>query len=228
MGTLMNMVGILLGGVTGWVLRRPLGEVGQNRSRQVLTLASLFVSVWLFARGWNASGGAGFKHAGIAFLALILGNIVGRFLKLQQGLQHLIRWSSARSTESGQIEFSAQAIVFCANPLGLLGAVIDGATGLWAPLAVKTLLDGWSAWGFAAAGSRTVFLSILPMTALQGTLTLLAGIAAAQWLSPAQIQSLTLTGSLLVLVTVPVLFGWKRVPLANYLPALVLAPLMTW
>jgi uncharacterized membrane protein YqgA involved in biofilm formation len=41
------------------------------------------------------------------------------------------------------------------------------------------------------------------------------------------LASLLVIGGLLVLVLAPVIYGFQKVPLANYLPSLVLAPLLT-
>ena len=52
--------------------------------------------------------------------------------------------------------FNACAVLFCAAPLGLLGAVADGLSGYFYLLAVKAIMDGLATLGFVKtlAGRR--------------------------------------------------------------------------
>ncbi|MBI3192471.1 MAG: DUF554 family protein, partial [Pedosphaera parvula] len=54
----------------------------------------------------------------------------------------------------------------------------------------------------------------------------------AKWLEPyltePMMASISCTGGLLVLCIPMVILGLKKVPLADYLPSLAIAPLLTW
>jgi len=228
-GTLLNVAGIILGSFTGLVSGRTLTPDTQQRARLLFTALTLLTAVALTWRGLTAPLGTALQQLAIAGLSLSVGSLLGHLLRLQRGLNRLARWAAAKTQPAGvdSASFATQSVVFALNPLGVLGAVLEGAIGVWQPLALKAGLDALAAWGFSAAGSRTVMLSALPMAALQGTVSLLSGGVAARFLSPAQTSSLLVVGGLLVLVMVPVIFGWRRAPLTNYLPALVLAPVLT-
>ena len=228
-GTLCNVAGIILGGFTGLVSGRNLTPDTQQRARLLFTALTVVTAAALVWRGLQGPFTMALKQLAIAGLSLSLGSLIGHLLGLQRQLNRLLRWTAgtpqAKSVDAAS--FATQAVVFTANPLGLIGAILEGATGMWLPLALKAGLDALASWGFAAAGSRNVMLSVLPMAALQGTLSLLAGAVATRFLNPAQLASLLMIGGLLVLVLAPVIYGFQKVPLANYLPALVLAPLFT-
>ena len=87
-------------------------------------------------------------------------------------------------------------------------------------------MDGLATLSFAAVFGWGVMLSVIPVVAYQGTITLLAKMLSGQ-LDPAMINSLNATGGLLVMCLPLVIYGVRKVPLANYLPALVVAPLLT-
>jgi hypothetical protein len=72
-----------------------------------------------------------------------------------------------------------------------------------------------------------VLLSVIPVVAYQGTVTLLA-----RWLGmdlPAPLaNAISVSGGLIVLMIPVVILEVRKAPLADYLPALVIAPLLTW
>jgi uncharacterized membrane protein YqgA involved in biofilm formation len=81
--------------------------------------------------------------------------------------------------------------------------------------------------GFAATFGRGVLLSALPVLAYQGTITLLAGGLANHLQDPALLNSIRAVGGFIVLTITVVILDLRKVPLANYLPSLVVAPLLT-
>ncbi len=74
-----------------------------------------------------------------------------------------------------------------------------------------------------------VVLAALPVLAFQGTITL----ACAQWLRPwleahSLVDSANAVGGLLVFCVALIILELKRLELADYLPSLAFAPLLTW
>src|SRR5205085_4299800 len=119
------------------------------------------------------------------------------------------------------------AILFCAAPLGIFGAVQDGLTRYWYPLAVKAVIDGLTAMGLARLFGWSVMLAALPVLAFQGTITLVC----AEWLGPflrhqGLIEIVNATGGLLVFSVALVILQLKKVALADYLPSLIFAALI--
>jgi uncharacterized membrane protein YqgA involved in biofilm formation len=89
-------------------------------------------------------------------------------------------------------------------------------------------MDGLATVGFVAAFGRGVVLAALPVLVYQGTLTLLARWAAPFLENQELLDSISATGGMLVFSVALVVMELKRVELANYLPALAVAPLLTW
>ena len=88
-------------------------------------------------------------------------------------------------------------------------------------------VDGLGAMGFAAVFGPGVLLSVIPVLAYQGTITLCAR-GVEPLLSGSMGDSITATGGLLVMIIPVMILEVRRVPLADYLPALAVAPLLTW
>ncbi len=110
----------------------------------------------------------------------------------------------------------------------ILGSLQDGLTGDYELLAVKSVLDGFAAMAFASTLGMGVLFSSAIILVYQGGLSLLAG-----WLSPiindAMMAEMTATGGVLLMgLAVSSLLEIKKIRVGNFLPALLLAPIIVW
>jgi uncharacterized membrane protein YqgA involved in biofilm formation len=233
-GTIINAAAILAGGVAGLTLARHLTPQRQVFLKVLLAGVTVYVGL---TTTWQAVGGSFSQVArqlGIVLLALVLGNVAGAVLRLQKGLNRLGAYAQERFQRSDRNApsrfsegFITCTLLFCVGPLAILGSIQDGLSGNYRTLALKGVMDGLATMGFVAAFGPGVMLAALPVVAYQGTITLLAG-AVEPWLAErALVDSINATGGLLVCTIAPVILDLKRVPLANYLPSLVIAPLLT-
>jgi len=240
-GTFLNVGCILLGGLAGLTFARQLSGRAQHRLKLLLTALTLYAGFGMVWDALKAPLGHAAGQLGIALLSLSLGSFLGYLLRLQRGMNRFgqmarVRYERATGKEAGKSGNPADAnegflvctILFCVGPLALVGTLLDGVAGDWRVLAVKGLLDGLAAMGFVAAFGWSPLLAAVPVLAWQGTLTLLARLLAPLVESDALRDSLGLTGGLIVAMVSLVILDLRRVPLANYLPALGLAPLLTW
>src|SRR5262245_6560469 len=89
-GTILNALGILVGGALGLLLRRQLKLSTQVAIKGLLGVLVVFVGL---KTTWDNLGGGGFllvvKQLTIVVLALTLGRLTGRLLHLQKGLNRL-------------------------------------------------------------------------------------------------------------------------------------------
>ena len=124
--------------------------------------------------------------------------------------------------------FITCTILFCVGPMAVLGAVHDGLTHYWQILGLKALIDGLAAMAFVTTFGWGVILSVIPVVAYQGTISLTA-----QYLAPfldnhMLLSSVNATGGLLVFCIALIILELKKIELADYLPSLAYAPLLTW
>jgi uncharacterized membrane protein YqgA involved in biofilm formation len=92
-------------------------------------------------------------------------------------------------------------------------------------LAIKSTLDGFAAMAFASSFGLGVFFSIITVFFLQGSLALLGSLAG-EFMTTVMIKEMTAVGGLLLIGLAIVLLDIKRPRMANFLPALVIAPLI--
>ena len=114
--------------------------------------------------------------------------------------------------------------MFCAAPLGIVGALEDGLLRCFQPLGVKAVMDGLASLSFARMFGWTASLSAVPVAAFLSGLTLL-GDRIEPWLGAQNLLGVVhATAGLLLTYVALVIFEVKKVEIGNYLPALVVAP----
>lgn len=159
---------------------------------------------------------------------LLAGVAVGELLRLHDGLESLGAWFDrrlARGERPSRIAegFVTASLVFCVGPLTIVGSLDNGLRGDATLLSIKALLDGVASVAFAAALGPGVYLSALTVLVVQGAIAggafLLSDV-----LDPRTILAISATGGLILFGVALRLLDLKAVRVANFLPALVLAP----
>jgi uncharacterized membrane protein YqgA involved in biofilm formation len=236
-GTIINAAAIVLGGLAGLCMRRGIPPATQNWLKVALGALTVILGLRLTWISLNGPILTFFKQLGIVVLAMMLGKITGRLLRLQRGSNRLgqfarERCAAARPGSRGQFNdaFTVCALLFCVAPLGPLGAVADGLGGHYGPLIVKAVMDGLAAMGFVSLFGWGVLVSALPVLAFQGTISLLC----LQYAEPflrihgGLADAVLATAGLLIFSVALLIFEARRVEVADYLPSLAFAPLLAW
>jgi uncharacterized membrane protein YqgA involved in biofilm formation len=233
-GTLLNVAAILVGGLVGLKATAQLSVTTQHRIRLVLAAFTIYAGATMMWRGVNGSFGTVVKQLGIAMLALVLGNALGMALHLQAGLNQLGQYAKAHlaQAEPGDENrfsegFVTCTLLFCVGPMAILGALEDGLHGNYKILGIKSVMDGLATMGFAATFGPGVLLAAVPVLAYQGTIALLANALATHLHDPVLLDSVRVAGGMVVMCIAVVILELRKVPLANYLPSLAVAPLLT-
>ena len=165
--------------------------------------------------------------------SLLVGGIVGSLLRLEARVESLGGWLQRRLAGSADsvdrhrfIEgFVVSSLVFCTGPLTILGSLNDGLGNGADQLFLKAALDGFAAIAFAASFGWGVAASAVTIVVVQGGLTLL-GLALGDVLPDAQLAAVTATGGLLLVGVALRLLRIREIPVADLLPALLVAPIL--
>jgi uncharacterized membrane protein YqgA involved in biofilm formation len=228
-GTLLNVATVLVGTTIGLLA----GARVPPRMQQSLTTALGFFTVLIALSMALPIFTSDVARPGddLAVLAGVLGGVViGELLRLHDGLEALGGWFQRRLARDGEASriaegFITASLVFCVGPLTILGSIQNGLSGDTTLLATKSLLDGVASVAFAAALGPGVYLSTLTVLVVQG------GIAGGAFLlsdvmDPPTVLAITAAGGLILLGVAMRLLDLKPVRVANFLPALVLAPIL--
>jgi uncharacterized protein len=241
-GAFFNALGILIGALFGLAMLQPLSLRVQVFFRSALGAFTVFFGLQLV---WLSLGGtlpAMLKQMFVVAMGVTIGFWIGRLLRLQRLSNRLGRYAGSlvMSAQNGPPRkladgFTACTILFCAAPLGLLGAVTDGfpvgdsGFGYFYLLIVKAVMDGLAMTGFVKVFGWPSALSAFPVFGLFSVITLACQVWARPWLEEhGLVAPINAAAGFIACAIALMIFEVRRVELANYLPGLAIAPLLVW
>jgi hypothetical protein len=230
-GTLINIVTVLLGGGAGTLIGHRLPDRMRETVMHGLGLVTFLVGLQMALQTNNIL---------IVMGSILAGGLLGEWWEIERRLDDLGQWIEARISQAGDTgtsgpsvgqAFVTASLVFCVGPMSILGSIQDGLTGDFRLLAIKSMLDGFAAMAFSTTMGWGVMLAAITILLYQGGLSLLAGLVGAGVASGLtstrpEIVELTATGGVLIMGIGLLLLEIKRIRVANFLPAIAIAPLI--
>jgi uncharacterized protein len=220
-GTALNLATVFAGGLLGTFL-------GDRLPPRLRENAIAGVGLFCVVMGVKFA----IDTANLLFLlgAIVIGGAIGSAAGIEGrlnafGVTLQRRLAAPDGTSTIAEGFVTASIVFCVGPLTFLGAIQNGLTGDASLLAIKSVLDGFSAIAFAATLGWGVLLSLVVILVYQGGLAAGAALFAGL-LSDAQLREMSAVGGLLILGVGLKLLKIRDVQVADFLPAIVIAPLL--
>lgn len=222
-GTLLNMATVLVGGLLGLLFGSRFPEKVRN---------TVIAGLGLFTFGYGISNFIKTENPLIVLGSLLFGALLGEWWRIEDGLKTLAAFLEKRfargdgSSNQFVRGFLVASILFCVGPMTILGSLQDGLTGDYSILATKAVLDGFAALAFTSTLGVGVMFSILVIFIYQGGLTLLAA-QLNQVISAPMMLEMNATGGILLMgIAISSLLELKAIRMANFIPALVIAPLI--
>lgn len=222
MGTLINVATILGGSLLGLLIRSRLPDRYVEVIFQALGLFTVFLGVKL---------GLETQQMLVLIPSLVLGALVGEWLRLEDRLQQLGEWLRRRIASRRHSDHRfAQGLVtafllFGIGPMSTLGALQEGLGQGSEVLLTKALLDGIASVALAAGLGLGVAFSALPVALYQGGLTLFA-VALQPLITEAAIAELSAVGGIILIGLGLNLLKLAQLRVSNLLPGLLLAVIL--
>ena len=230
-GTFINVAAILVGGSLGLLFGSHLSERLRATVIAGMGLFTAVTGIKMFLETQNSL---------VVLGSLVIGALLGEWWKIEDGLQLLGETLEKRFTrpinESERPApygnfvrgFMIASLLFCIGPIAILGSIQAGLSGDYSLLVIKSVLDGFASLAFASTLGVGVLFSAAVILLYQGTITLLAAQLNAVATKP-MMAELTATGGVLLLgIAISSLLEIKKIRVGNFLPALVIAPLIVW
>lgn len=225
-GTFLNIATVLIGGIIGLIFGARIPEKLK---------ATVIAGMGLFTAAMGLEMFTGTENPLIVLGALLIGTLLGEWMKIEDGLQNFGKVLEQRFSKGGDDGsnkfvrgFLTASLLFVVGPMTILGSIQDGLTGDYNLLAVKSVLDGFAAMAFASTLGVGVLFSIIVILVYQGGISLLAAQLNAI-VTPSMMNELTAVGGVILLgLAISSLLEIKKIRVGNMLPALAVAPFIVW
>lgn len=217
--TIINAIAVLCGTIIGLILKKNISSSFKN----IVMLSSGVVTLVL-----GLQMAFEVPSAIAVLFSLLLGGFAGFALKIEDRIMVLgnIIGGSEGSSDFGK-GFLNASLLFCTGSMSIVGAIEAGTTGDYELILIKSIMDGFMAIVFAASYGKGVGASVITIIVYQGFFTLLGG-----WIEPvlgeAGIAAMSAAGGFLLIFLALGLLGIKQIQTGNFLPALVLAPVIQY
>jgi uncharacterized membrane protein YqgA involved in biofilm formation len=219
LGTIINVFTVITGGLLGTLLKRSLPERFKKIMFEVIGLATLGLGVLMIIKMDNPI---------IVIISMVIGSLVGEFVNIEHGIDvfsNIVKAKLKVSDEKFSEGLVTAFITFCVGPMTILGSLQDGF-GDPSILITKSILDGFTAIFYASAMGIGVAFSSILLFIYQGGLTVFAEFLK-PFISESVLKNFTATGGIMMLGIGVRLLEIRRIRVANMLPALIIAPILT-
>ena len=226
-GTIINTAAILVGGLLGIGFGKTLKERSRETIIIGLGLFTIALSITMFLESNNPL---------IALGGILIGGLLGEYLKIEDRVDQLGQRLESRFNTQGDLKskgyfvrgFMTSSVLFCAGPMAILGAMQDGLTGDFQLLAIKAVMDGFAAFALASTLGPGVLFSGLIVFLYQGFFSILA-VQLQVVMTPEMIAEFTATGGVILIgLAISSLLEIKIIRAGNFLPGLVISPLIVY
>ena len=221
LGVLVNVITVIIGSCVGLFFKKGIPERVSHAAMTGLGACTLYIGI---------TGSLSGENVLILIASVVLGAIVGTLLNIDGGINALAEKVESRFRKNGSDISVAEGIIsatllFCVGSMTVTGSIQAGLTGDHSVLITKAMLDLVSSMMLAASLGVGVLLSAVAVFIIQGGLVLLAGLLA-PFMSTGAINEMTCAGSILIIMIGTNLMGITKIKVADFLPAIVFAPII--
>ncbi len=222
-GVIVNTCTVLIGSGIGLLFKKAIPKKLADAVMIGLGLCTILIGI---------SGALEGNNTIAVIIAMVLGAIVGTLLNIDKHLNGFGDKLSERVSKNGEKGAVAQGFVtgsllFCVGAMTIVGGLKAGLEGDNELYYTKAIMDLISSCMLSVSMGIGVMFSAAFVFVFQGAIVLLSGVLAPV-LTDAAIAEMTCAGSLMIIALGLNLVGVAKIKVANYLPALVFAPLVLY
>ena len=233
MGTIINVIAIVLGGIIGRFFGKLLSERFQDTLNKVCGVSVLFIGISGALEGMLAikDNQVVSQKAMMIVICMILGAVIGEILNIEDKFERFGEWlkkKTGNSKEKMFVEgFVTASFTVCIGAMAIVGAIEDGIFGDYSILVTKAVLDFIIILVMTGTLGKGCMYSAIPVAILQGSVTVLAGFIK-PIMTESALANLSMIGSILIFCVGLNLVWGRKIRVANLLPAIILAVIMAF
>lgn len=233
LGTIINVVAIAIAGVLGMAGGKLVNERLQDGLVKASGVCVLFIGMAGALQGMLAVDGGSITstHALFVVASMIVGTLLGELANIDALVRRFGEWLKRKTGNAKDRTFVdafvTASITVCVGAMAIVGAVEDGMTGDVSILATKSVLDFIIILVMTCSLGKGSAFSAIPVGLFQGSVTALA-LFIKPFMTDAALAGLSSVGSILIFCVGVNLVWDTKLRVANMLPAVIIAPLLTF
>ncbi|MBQ8850530.1 MAG: DUF554 domain-containing protein [Clostridia bacterium] len=227
LGTVVNVLAIIIGTLIGMLFKRGMKERFQAIMMQACGLATMFIGLsgaLEMILSVSEDGGLKAGSTMLIVISLILGGLLGELINIEKLLDSFgekLKGAVKAKGDNKFVEgFVTSSLVVCVGAMAICGPLEEGLTGNSQTLFIKAILDLVIIIVFASVYGIGAGFSAIPLGLYQGLITVFAAFIS-PYLSDALITNLSGVGSVLIFAVGLNLIFPKKIRVGNLLPALI-------
>ena len=228
LGTIVNVLAIIAGGILGLTGGRFLTEKIQNTVILTCGITVMFLGIGgsLAQMLTIVDGKINTQGTMMMIGCLILGGLIGELLGIEDRLEGFGEWLKQKTGNSGDNAFVnafvTASLTVCVGAMAVVGSLQDGIYADHAVLYAKAVLDFVIIIIMTSSMGKGAAFSAVSVGVFQGLITLLSSLIAPV-LTEQALSNISYVGNIMIFcVGLNLVFG-KKVRVASLLPSLVFA-----
>ena len=223
-GVFVNTATVIIGSAIGLLFKKGISKRFTVAIMIGIGLCTIYIGISGALKGENTL---------ILIVSIVVGAVIGTWLDIDGRINALGDWIGKRfkKADSGNVSiaegFVTASLLFCIGALTIVGSLNAGLTGDNEMLFTKSLLDLISSAILSVSLGIGVMFAAAFVLIFQGSIVLLAQ-SLQPVLTDSVIAEITCAGSVMIIALGLNLIGLAKIKVANYLPAIFVAPVICW
>lgn len=223
-GVIINTATVIIGSIIGLMFKKGIPKMFSETIMSGIGLCTIYIGISGTLKGENTL---------ILIISIVIGAIIGTWIDIDKRIMILGEWigkrfkSSSNNSVSIAEGFVTGSLLFCIGAMTIVGSLNAGLNGDNTMLFTKSVLDLISSVMLSVSLGIGVLFSATFVLLFQGGIVLLA-----QFLQPiltnSAIREITCAGSLMIIALGFNIIGVTKIKIANYLPAIIVIPILCW
>ena len=233
MGTIVNVLAIIIGGSLGLFCKNLLKDRYQETIMKATGIATMFLALSGTLSKMFVIQQEGIQTTGSmnVILSLVIGALIGEMIDIDHFFEKFGNWLKLKTKSQGDHQFVnafvTASLTVCIGAMAIMGAIQDGIYANPSILFAKAILDFVIILVMSSSMGKGCFFAFIPVAFLQGTLTALS-VGLAPLMTTSFLNHLDMVGNILIFCVGINLIWPRTIRVANLLPALVVAVVLSF
>lgn len=213
LGTVVNAIAIIIGGLIGTFIRNGLKENYKKTLMNGVGLTVIIIGIMGAIKSENMI---------LIIISIVLGSIIGEAIGIERKLDSIgnsLEEKLGQGNSNLSKGFVTASLVYCVGAMAIVGSLESGLLGNHDTLFAKSVLDGISSIIFASTLGIGVVFSSIPVFIYQGIIILLAS-SLRNLLTPDVILEMSAVGGILIMGIGINILEIKKIEVGNMSPSI--------